>query len=191
MPSDIVLNENSLEVIGEKIEFKKDEKPSAKSTVVVDPKNGNLELGKNGTDGDLLIHGKTGKRTVEISAEKNKPREDRTIYINGQTPSIEIKSPRKHSSGVFPKMTFTPALIECKADRGTSKFKISSNGTVFSTKVAVIAGSMITIAKDITINAKSRDGSPKTVNVHRDIVTLKAEVKALKAQIAILTRSRR
>lgn len=185
MPSDIVLRNKRIEVIGEKVEFCKDDKPASKPTVVVDAVNGDLEIGGNNKDGDLLVRGKSGKRTVEISAEVNAPRDERTIYINGQTPSIEIKSPRKAPSGVFPKITLGPTSIECKVNRGLPKFKITDKGTVFTTQVSFMNGAAITIARDITISAKVR-GTRKTVNVHKDIVALKAQIKELQQQIAAL-----
>ena len=186
MPADIILNGDDLQIVGENIGFTKTD--GSKATVRIDPANGNIGLGDHNTDGDLLIYSKTGKRSVEISAEKNKKRDDRTIYINGQDPSIEIKHFKKNSSGVFPKITFTPTQIECKVNRGLPKFKLSSQGAVFTAPVAVMMGSAVTISRDITIRAKARDGSQKTVNVHRDIVRLKQQVAELKQQVAELRR---
>lgn len=188
MASDIILNDDDLEIIGEKVAFRRNERSTSKPTVVIDPKNGNLEIGRNGTDGDLLVFGKSGKRSIEISAEKNRPADDRTVYINGKDSLVELKGARKRASGVFPTLSITPTAIECKTDRGSPKFKITDKGTVFSTQVSFIVNSLITIARDITIRAKNRNGVQETVNVHKDIIALKAEVRTLKAQIENLRR---
>lgn len=188
MPADIILKDDDLKFVGKKIDCMRRDEPTAKSTVTIDPENGNLSLGDNGTDGDLLIFDTAGKRRVEISAEKNRARADRTIYINGQDPLVEVKHSKKNSSGVFPKITIGPTQIECKSDRGLPKFKLSNRGAVFSTQVSVIMGSVITISRDITIRKKDRSGAQKTVNVHQDITKLKEQIKALKQQVAELRR---
>lgn len=188
MPADIVLNKTNLEMIGERVSFRKEGNGSIKPTVSIDSKNGNLEVGKNGTDGDILVYGKTGKRAIEISAEKNKDNVDRTVYINGQDPLIEIRHFRKRTSGIFPKISISPTTIECKTDRGLPKFKLGERGSVFTTQLSIVMGSLITIARDISIRAKSSSGVNTTVNVHRDITTLKAQVIALQKKVAELER---
>lgn len=190
MPTDIILKDKTLEIVGDKVSFRREGASSSKPTVLVDAVNGNLEVGKNGADGDILIYGKTNKRTIEISAEKNKNLDDRTIYINGQDPSIEVKHFRKRASGVFPKLRVTPTSIECKTDRGLPKFKLTERGSVFTTQLSVAMGSLITMARDITIRAKAPGGSNTTVNVHSDITALKAQVIELQKKVALLERRR-
>ena len=185
MASDIILLEDEIELQGERINVSNN---GRNSTVVLDPKHGNIELGGSNTDGDLLVTSKRGKRRIEISAGTNVDQVDRTIYLDGEKPVIEVSKPGANTRNS--KIEISPNQIECKKQSGFS-FKLQSNQSVFNTQLSVISGSFIVIGDrgDITIIKTARNGNSETVRVHKDLVKAKKDLENAKDEIKQLRRA--
>lgn len=61
MPSDIILNDDDIDIVGS-VRLKRDENGS--ETLLLDVQNGNLVLGGNDTDGDVILRDNDGNDRV-------------------------------------------------------------------------------------------------------------------------------